>query len=49
MLNPRDVEKVILVIISDEALHLGWIHTAVGLCHVDRGDLQARENIPWHS
>ena len=46
VLDARDVEEVVLVAVGQVALHLGWIHTAVRLRHIDRGNPERREDVP---
>ena len=48
MLDPRKVKEVILVIISEIALHLRRVHAAKRLGHIDRRNPQRRENITRH-
>ncbi len=44
--DASDVEKVILVVIGEIALHLCRIHAAIRLGHVNRRRIEAGENIP---
>ena len=46
MLDAGDIEEVILVVVSEIALHLGRIHAAVGSGDVNRWGVQARKDIP---
>ena len=48
MLDARDVQKVILVVVSEVALHLRRVHAAVRLRDVDRRDAQRGEHIARH-
>jgi hypothetical protein len=37
VLNARDVEEVVLVVIGEVAFHLCGVHPSIGLGHVNRG------------
>src|SRR6266702_913087 len=43
VLDAGDVEEMILVVIGEITFHLGRVHSAVRLRHVNRGNAQARE------
>ena len=45
MLDARDVKEVILVIVSEIALHLRGVHAPERLRDVNRGDAERRENV----
>jgi hypothetical protein len=49
MLDAGDVEEMVLVIVDDEPFHLRRVHAAVGLCHVQHGHPQIREDVPRHA
>ena len=49
VLDAGDVEKVILVVVREEALHLRRIHPAKRLRDVDRRDAERREHIARHA
>ena len=48
MLDSGDVEKVILVVVGQVALHLRRIHAAIGLRDIDRRNAERREDIAGH-
>ena len=48
VLDAGDVEEVILVIISEVALHLRRVHAAVRLRHVNGGNAQRGEDVARH-
>ena len=45
VVNAGDVEEVVLVIVGEEPFHLPWVHAAVGLSHIDDGEVELREDI----
>ncbi len=49
MLDPGDVEEVVLVIVDDEPLHLRRVHAAERLRHIQHGDAQIREDVSRHA
>ena len=49
VMNPRDVQKVILVVVGQEPFHLGGIHAAVRLGHINDGRVEVRENVYRHT
>ena len=48
MLDASYVEKVVLVIVGYETLHLRWIHASVRLGHIDDGNAEIGEHISRH-
>ena len=48
VLDARDVEEVILVVVGQVAFHLRRIHAALRLRDVDGGNAQRREDIARH-
>ena len=48
VMDARDVEEVILVVVGEQPLHLGRVHAAVGLGHVDHRQVQVREDVDRH-
>ena len=48
VMDARDVKKVILVIVGEQPLHLGWVHAAVGLGDVDDRQIQVGEDVDRH-
>ena len=49
MLDPGDVEEVVLVIVGDEPFHLRRVEPAVRLRHIQHGHPQVREDVPRHA
>ncbi len=49
VIDARDVEEMILVVVSQIAFHLGRVHTAVRLRHVDGRIADLREDIDGHA
>src|ERR1051325_11729289 len=49
MLDAGDVKKVVFVIVDEVTFHLGGIHPAVWLCHVDDRNTHVRECVARHA
>ncbi len=49
VVNAANVQEVILVIIHEVAFHLGRVHAAIRLRHVDDRFSQVREDIHLHA
>ena len=49
VLNPRDVEEVILEIVGEITFHLLRVHAAVGLRNVDRRRAEVWKNVHRHA
>ena len=48
VVDARDIEEMILVIVRQETFHLRRVHAAVGLADVDHREVQRGENIDGH-
>jgi hypothetical protein len=48
VVNPADVQEVVLVIVRQQAFHLRRVHPAVGLADVDDRQVQVREDVDRH-
>src|ERR1051326_6602193 len=48
MLDPRDIEEMVFVIVSQEAFHLRRIHPSIRLRHINGRNPKGRKYIPWH-
>ncbi len=48
VMDPVDVEEVVLVIVGEEPLHLSRVHAAVGLADVDDGEVQIGKDVDRH-
>src|SRR5438105_2143108 len=44
-MDAGDVQEVILVVVGEQPLHLGGVHTAVGLGHVDNRQVEVGEDV----
>ena len=49
VIDARDVEEVILVVIGEVAFHLRGVHAAIGLRHIDRRVAHLRKDIDRHA
>ena len=49
LIDSGDVEEVILVIVGEITFHLGRIHAAIGLSHIDRRFAYLRKDVHGHS
>ena len=49
MVEAGDVEEVILVVVSQVTFHLGRVHAAVGLRHVDGGVSDLGKDVRGHA
>ena len=49
VIDAGDVEEVILVVVSQVAFHLGRVHAAVRLRHIDGGIAHLREDVHRHA
>ena len=45
VMDARDIKKLILVIVGEKPLHLGWVHAAVGLGEVDDRQTEVGEDV----
>jgi hypothetical protein len=48
VVDARNVQEVIFVIVGEQPLHLGRVHAAVGLGHVDHRQIEVREDVDRH-
>ena len=48
MVDAVDVEEMVLVVVGDQPFHLGRVHSAVGLGHVDDRQVEAGEDVDLH-
>ena len=48
MVDPADVEEVVLVIVHQVPLHLGGVHATVGLGDINYGRAEVRKDIRFH-
>src|SRR5262249_12486572 len=48
VLNPGEVKKVIFEEIDEIPFHLGRVHSAVSLRHINCWKVELRENVSWH-
>jgi hypothetical protein len=48
-MNAGDVEEVILVVVGQKPFHLGRVHAAVGLAHVDDRQVELWEDVDFHA
>jgi len=48
VLDAVDVEEVIFVVVDQVAFHLRGVHAAVGLGHVDDGQVEVRKDVAGH-
>ena len=49
MFDAVDVEKMVFVIIDDKSFHLGGVHSAIGLRHIQNWYAQIGKHIARHS
>jgi hypothetical protein len=49
VMNSADIEEVVLVVVGEKPFHLRRVHAAIGLADVDHRQVEAGEDVDFHS